>query len=547
MAVIDEDESFPRGGVKVSTNPRPQQAQNRFEAIGGQLGDRKPTLLLKKEKGSKKGAKGDNARQGTKGGDADGDFLSRGVGEKAPTSVKLLNFKGLAVGMKLLGAVAEINDRDLLIHLPNGLRGFVRASEASDVLHQALAPPAPGAASKAKRARPGEAASGDAAAVHDNDDDEEGGEGEGAPPPLSALFAVDQLVPCVVLALEGARGAEGRKSESRRVELSLRLELLHSSLSFSSLHVGMDHGYVVTLGIAGVSGFLLKRDAAVPKGAGGGLVPGQLVKCVVKALDKSRSTVAVSMGGPKAQAQAQASAALLRESEGVTLGEVQPGQLVSARVAAVLTDGLLLSFLSFFSGTVDQFNLAEDMVGGEWSKKYKEKAAVKARVLYIDPASKRVGLTLRPDLVASRAPSFDAKVGDVYDDAVVKRVDPAVGLLLELPPRAASRPLTAYAHVRTLGDRTRARARARALAIKAPAPLPRSQFVSRLPVFLLHLFGKLIPSLLGFIVLPSLSFLFLVAFFSSFWCGGSVTRVWGLWVVGIGGLSSFSRGFRFSS
>ena len=36
-----------------------------------------------------------------------------------------------------------------------------------------------------------------------------------------------------------------------------------------------------------------------------------------------------------------------------------PGAFVAAKVEKVLSDGLSLSFLSFFSGTVDQFHLAE--------------------------------------------------------------------------------------------------------------------------------------------------------------------------------------------
>ena len=36
-----------------------------------------------------------------------------------------------------------------------------------------------------------------------------------------------------------------------------------------------------------------------------------------------------------------------------------PGALVDAQVQHVLSDGLVLSFLTFFTGTVDQFHLAQ--------------------------------------------------------------------------------------------------------------------------------------------------------------------------------------------
>jgi hypothetical protein len=43
-------------------------------------------------------------------------------------------WQSLCVGMKMWGAVAEINNKDLVVSLPGGLRGFVRAEEASEVL-----------------------------------------------------------------------------------------------------------------------------------------------------------------------------------------------------------------------------------------------------------------------------------------------------------------------------------------------------------------------------------------------------------------------------
>lgn len=41
------------------------------------------------------------------------------------------------MGMKIWGAIAEINNKDMVISLPGGLRGFVLAEEASDVFENA--------------------------------------------------------------------------------------------------------------------------------------------------------------------------------------------------------------------------------------------------------------------------------------------------------------------------------------------------------------------------------------------------------------------------
>ena len=48
-----------------------------------------------------------------------------------------------------------------------------------------------------------------------------------------------------------------------------------------------------------------------------------------------------------------------QEWEGLTIGSLLPGMLVSAKVRNVLSDGLLVSFLTFFNGTIDCFHLSQ--------------------------------------------------------------------------------------------------------------------------------------------------------------------------------------------
>jgi hypothetical protein len=43
----------------------------------------------------------------------------------------------------------------------------------------------------------------------------------------------------------------------------------------------------------------------------------------------------------------------------VFAGSLLPGTLVNARVKAVLSDGLQMSFLTYFTGTVDPFHLGQ--------------------------------------------------------------------------------------------------------------------------------------------------------------------------------------------
>lgn len=54
---------------------------------------------------------------------------------------------------------------------------------------------------------------------------------------------------------------------------------------------------------------------------------------------------------------------LLRDYPGLTIQGLAPGTLVSAKVRAALQDGLLLSFLTYFTATVDHFHLKEVLTG----------------------------------------------------------------------------------------------------------------------------------------------------------------------------------------
>ena len=55
-----------------------------------------------------------------------------------------------------------------------------------------------------------------------------------------------------------------------------------------------------------------------------------------------------------------------------------------------------------------------------------------ARILYVDPATKTVGLSLLPHLQALQLPSPTPMLGQLFEGAKVRGVYPGLGLLLEL-------------------------------------------------------------------------------------------------------------------
>jgi rRNA biogenesis protein RRP5 len=292
---------------------------------------------------------------------------------------------------------------------------------------------------------------GDGGGGDDEDDASDGGGGSdddadaadadpSAPPPLPAQFAVGQLVRCVVVSLGGAK----------RIDLSLRLSRVVGAVPLAQLRAGRalpatvrsaeDHGYVLSFGSnADVSGFLLRKH--VPPGAA--LAPGAHIETVVSSVDARRGVVAVTA------APAAVAAAALSEVDDVALAGLLPGALVPARVRAVLADGLQLSFLTYFTGTVDWFQLDNlfplpSALGGA----YAPGAKFKARILFVDAATKRVGLSLRRELVELAPPAPLAPIGTQAPATLVRRVDAAVGLLCQLPAAEGEAPSAGYVHVR---------------------------------------------------------------------------------------------------
>lgn len=88
------------------------------------------------------------------------------------------------------------------------------------------------------------------------------------------------MVRCAILSL-------AKEAGSRHIELSLRASVVNKGLSLSQLSKGSgvygtvgsaeDHGYVISLGLDGVTAFLPKKDAPA-----GGLEVGQPVEGVIQ-------------------------------------------------------------------------------------------------------------------------------------------------------------------------------------------------------------------------------------------------------------------------
>ncbi len=277
---------------------------------------------------------------------------------------------------------------------------------------------------------------------------------------LGAYFSPGRIVRCSVVKVWGG-GNEGNadagsKGRRKHIDLSLKVDVVNAGLRRDAVFEGAllvgcvksveDHGYLIDFGIKKTTGFLPRKRVD------GGLLKGCIVDVVVK-------SVMTTGGSTTAQLTALTTdvrGAVTQAWTGVDVNSLVPGMLVNVNVRNVLSDGLLVSFLTFFTGTIDPFHLDRAL------DKCKAGQKVKARILYCDPNKKQLSLSLLPHLVGWEAPEMPGR-GDVYEKATVRRVDEGLGLAIDLP--AADNPpvgakgseagdavYRSYAHISNISD-----------------------------------------------------------------------------------------------
>ncbi|KZT75076.1 hypothetical protein DAEQUDRAFT_807332 [Daedalea quercina L-15889] len=370
-------------------------------------------------------------------------------GEKGETiRVEHLNYKRVVVGMKVLGQIVSIQPLALIISLPNQLFAHVPITEISSQLTAML-----------------EAMDEDDA-MSASDDDEDEAEGASKPrvPDLSQIFHIGQYIRAVVSAVHApgttdptglSRARDEIQKASRRVELSLIPSKVNERVPKADLRTGFtltavvrsreDHGYILDLGISGVSGFLSFKDARKgPFDEPDSLHIGRLLDVAVTKMSANGRICSLT-ADPTTY-----NTASLTEVTSVT--SILPGTLVQSLVTAVVPDGLNLQVLGYFGGTVDQYHL----VPGDPEQNYKVGQKIKARVLYDINASNppRFALSLAEHLIQLVPKSLvgsdltDAyPIGLTLDAVKVTRVETERGLVVEV-----SDGIEGYVHISHVSD-----------------------------------------------------------------------------------------------
>ncbi|XP_044772530.1 protein RRP5 homolog [Neomonachus schauinslandi] len=342
------EESFPRGGTR-RTHKSEKALQQSVEQdnLFDISTEEESTKRKKSQKGPAKIKKLKTEKR-----------ESKSIREK----FEILNIESLCEGMRILGCVKEVNELELVISLPNGLRGFVQVTEICDAYTKKLS-------EQVAQEEP----------LKDLVS-------------LPELFSPGMLVRCVVSSVGITE--RGKKS----VKLSLNPKNVNKVLSAEALKPGMlltgtvssleDHGYLVDIGVCGARAFLPLQKAQEyirQKNKGATLKVGQYLNCIIEEVKGNGGVVGLSIG------HSAVSTAVATEEQNWTLNNLLPGLVVKAQVQKVTPVGLTLNFLSFFTGLVDLMHLDPKKAGTYFSNQ-----TVRACVLSVHPRTRAVRLSLRP-------------------------------------------------------------------------------------------------------------------------------------------------------
>ncbi|XP_030586460.1 protein RRP5 homolog isoform X2 [Archocentrus centrarchus] len=392
MASVEED--FPRGG----TAKKPTQSKTvvqRTEADN--LFQSNEQAEAKKRK---TGAKDDSKKLKKQ---RAGEKTEAGLTLNAPVkSVEILHAKNVKEGMLMLGCVKEVTDFEVTVSLPSGLQGFFSIKNICDSYTKMLSEQLESA---------------------DTEDICS----------LPHLFYPGMVLRCVVVKLDVAKGG------SLSIQLSINPKVVNKSLTSATLKTGMvlsgcvesveDHGYIVDIGISATKAFLPKEAVKFKHNSPEELKVGQYLTSQVEEVKNNGRVAQLSID---ATTVAQACA---EPQHGWTLTNLLPGLLVNATIKAVTKHGLLLDFLSSFNGLVDFLHMEP-----EQASSYTKGVQVKARVLYIEPYTRLVGMSLRSHLIhletgIDLVPAGGERIGDVVKDCKMTAIHHMSGAMLELPDK----------------------------------------------------------------------------------------------------------------
>ncbi|XP_071503484.1 LOW QUALITY PROTEIN: protein RRP5 homolog [Diadema antillarum] len=433
------EEDFPRGTPARPAGPK-VLVKDKVKLSAKQAVKRPARDVLFQESGEETSSKVKKKKKKIKKDEetaAEAELESVVVTEMEKFTPRIFSQKTISEGMLVLAAVKEVHEYEVVLSLPNCLKGFVQITDISAAFTQKL-----------------------------QEINVEEGADEESLPSIGALYSIGDLVQCKIKSLSSS------KNGHRRIQASLDYTEINADLNSSSVKAGMvingcvtsieDHGYTVDLGVRGTKAFLSKQDAKkLVKVRQHNLQTGQPVTCVVKEV-KAKGRSVLLNADPATVKKAKATV-----YSHTTLSTLLPGTKVDATVTKILPNCLAVEILGLYKGCVDVIHVKDK---SEDLDTYRIGQMLTGVVLYNCPTTKSLGLSLTavhqkstcdPDgrLFADVAP------GDIFKEATIVRVFGKISVLVQLTPE--TRGIVYQTHLcddkqerhsaRSLGDKVQCR------------------------------------------------------------------------------------------
>ncbi|KAI6708852.1 hypothetical protein JHW43_008621 [Diplocarpon mali] len=420
----NDEFAFPRGGASLLTPLEHKQIQ--IEATRDVLFEQGAN-----SKADEVGAGGETTEKKKKNPKANGKMKGKkGIEaaeiEEEDVRIEGLSYKRLVPGSLVLGQVAQINDLDIALSLPNNITGYVPITSISDRITERI----------------------EAIAADEGDEDDETALED---MDLKKLFKIGQYLRAYVVSTRD-HDATGLGNSKRHIELSLRPQQSNTSLTvqnvvpnntiMASVASVEDHGLVMDLGLPDpdIKGFMSSKEIGYGV-ALSSILEGSVYLCTVIGLNPSGKIIKLS-------ADAQKIASLKHPkylSEAPSIDAFLPGTVVEILVANITQRGIAGKVMGMLDVTADLMHSGAGASGRDLEKMYKIGAKIKGRVICTFPNAQppKLGVSLLDHVMSlssqqgilnseQKHPLDILPLSSTVEEVKVRKVEPGMGLFVDV-------------------------------------------------------------------------------------------------------------------
>ncbi len=433
LSVVREEEpAFPRGGASVLTPLEHKQIriQAKQDVLFEQTTGKKPTKHDFEDEENEGDEMDQPSNAPTKTKRKPKSTGKKGkIAEDVERAVRIegLSYKRLIPGSMVLGQISHINKYDIALALPNNLTGYIPLTSISDKFTEKM-----------------ESLVADEQASEDQEGSKE--------IYLKNYFVAGQYLRACVTSTESESTSKGKGK--RHIELSVNPRQVNSGLSKADLVINStvqatvlsveDHGLIMNLGLedTNVRGFMSSKEVGQNVDTSS-IGEGAVYLCLVTGMSSNGNIIKLSADPQKAGSIKKGNFV----TDAPTVNSFLPGTAIEILVSEVTPSGIAGKAMGLLDVTADLIHSGAAASGKDLEKKYTAGSKVKGRIVCTFPTvqEKKLGISLLDHVIALKSISANADtttdnaiptqvlpVSTIVEEARVARVEPGVGLLVDL-------------------------------------------------------------------------------------------------------------------